>query len=77
MGFSDSKLLRKIDPVQRVIRHYGLNWGNVVTRNWRRLINPEANSAASYQTLNNAYGVANDYKLDTRYRSLAELTGTK
>lgn len=79
MGFSDSKLLRHIDPSQWAIRKLGLNWGNVVTKPWRKFLgrNSVANSAESYQHINNAYGVANDYKLDTRYRSLAELTGTK
>lgn len=76
MGFSDSKLLRKIDPTQRWIRKHGLNWGNVVTRNVRKWLNGPVSSAKDYQTVNAAYGVANDYKLNTRYRSLRELTGS-
>lgn len=60
------------------MRNAGLNWGNLVTRNVRRFFNPGSiSSARSYQTVNGAYGVANDYKLNSSYRSLAELTGTK
>lgn len=78
MGLSLSKIASKVDPIQKLVRKHGLNWGSIVTRNWRKLYNAGAvNSADSYGHINNAYGVANDYKLDTRYRSLAELTGTK
>lgn len=78
MGFSDSKFLRRIDPTQWAIRKLGLNWGNVMhkLRSALGLTMPSVNSAKSFQSVNNAYGVANDYKLDTRYRSLRELTGT-
>lgn len=78
MGLSLSKIASKVDPIQKLVRKHHLNWGSVVTKNWRKLLNSgAANSAEAYGRINNAYGVANDYKLDTRYRSLAELTGTK
>lgn len=74
--FSDSKFLRRFDPSQWAIRKLGLNWGNV-THQLRKALFGSTNSASKYQTINGAYGVANDYNLDTRYKSLAELTGTK
>ena len=81
MGFSWTKFTGKLDPGSRLLskylRKHHLNYGRVVTGNWRKWLNGESNSAKDYQTVNAAYGVANDYKLDTRYRSLAELTGTK
>lgn len=75
MGFSLSKALH----IHKLSHKLGFNWGNLVTRNWRKMLNryPGVNDAASFQHVNNAYGVANDYKLNTRYRSLADLTGTK
>ena len=80
MGFSLSKAVSKIDPVQHAFRHVfpDFTWGKLVTNNWRKLLgNYGVSSATGYQTVNGAYGVANDYHIDTRYRSLAELTGTK
>ena len=76
MGFSDSKLLRKVDPSQWAIRKLGLNWGNVTHKILSAMGLNQTSSAASYQHVNNAYGVGNDYHLDTRYKSLRELTGT-
>lgn len=76
MGFSDSKILRRIDPSQWAVRKLGLNWGNTVHR-LRKAIFGQTNSARKYANLNGTYGTANDYRLDTRYKSLAELTGTK
>lgn len=77
--FSDSKLLRKIDPTQWALRKAGLNWGNVTHKIRKGLLGSfgtgAANSASSYSNFANMR-TANDYKLNTNYRSLRELTGT-
>ena len=68
--------------LKRDLRHIGLKWQAPKSFTWGNLkrkylgsFTGAANSASSYSNIS-ALRTANDYKLNTNYRSLRELTGT-